>query len=41
MMHTIFSAGGKMQTVEIMEKTFEAESGDTALYLAMSQNGKR
>ncbi|HEY9205164.1 MAG TPA: ferritin family protein [Candidatus Methanoperedens sp.] len=26
-----------MQTVEIMEKTFEAESGDIALYLAMSQ----
>ncbi len=30
-------AGGKMQIVEIMEKTFEAESGDIALYLAMSQ----
>ncbi len=26
-----------MQIVEIMEKTFEAESGDIALYLAMSQ----
>lgn len=26
-----------MQTVEIMEKTFEAESGDIALYLAMSK----
>ncbi len=26
-----------MQTVEIMEKTFEAESGDVALYLAMSK----
>ena len=30
-------SGGKMQIVEIMEKTFEAESGDIALYLAMSQ----
>ena len=28
---------GKMQTIDIMEKTFEAESGDIALYLAMSQ----
>ena len=26
-----------MQIVEIMEKTFKAESGDIALYLAMSQ----
>ena len=26
-----------MQIVEIMEKTFQAESGDIALYLAMSQ----
>jgi rubrerythrin len=26
-----------MQILEIMEKTFEAESGDIALYLAMSQ----
>ncbi len=26
-----------MQTVEIMEKTFDAESGDVALYLAMSK----
>ncbi|MDP3105228.1 MAG: ferritin family protein [Candidatus Methanoperedens sp.] len=26
-----------MQTVEIMEKTFQAESGDIALYLAMSK----
>ncbi len=26
-----------MQTVEVMEKTFESESGDIALYLAMSQ----
>ncbi len=26
-----------MQIVDIMEKTFEAESGDIALYLAMSQ----
>ena len=26
-----------MQVMEIMEKTFEAESGDIALYLAMSQ----
>lgn len=26
-----------MQTIEIMEKTFVAESGDVALYLAMSQ----
>ncbi len=26
-----------MQIVEIMEKTFETESGDIALYLAMSQ----
>jgi rubrerythrin len=26
-----------MQIVEIMEKTFQAESGDVALYLAMSQ----
>lgn len=30
-------SGGKMQIVEIMERTFEAESGDIALYLAMSQ----
>lgn len=30
-------SGGKMQTVEIMEKTFETESGDIAIYLAMSQ----
>jgi len=27
----------KVQILEIMEKTFEAESGDVALYLAMSQ----
>jgi rubrerythrin len=26
-----------MQIVDIMEKTFQAESGDVALYLAMSQ----
>lgn len=26
-----------MQIIEIMEKTFEAESGDVALYLAMSK----
>ncbi len=26
-----------MQIIEIMEKTFEAESGDIALYLAMSK----
>ncbi|MBU4220890.1 MAG: hypothetical protein KKD46_07980 [Euryarchaeota archaeon] len=26
-----------MQTIEIMEKTFQAESGDVALYLAMSK----
>ncbi len=32
-----FLSRGNMQTVEIMEKTFEAESGDIALYLAMSQ----
>jgi len=26
-----------MQIIEIMEKTFQAESGDIALYLAMSK----
>jgi len=26
-----------MQTIDIMEKTFQAESGDIALYLAMSK----
>ncbi len=31
------SRGSRVQTVDIMEKTFEAESGDIALYLAMSQ----
>jgi rubrerythrin len=32
-----YAIGERMQIVEIMEKTFEAESGDIALYLAMSQ----